>query len=110
MYAHDNNVDPGGLPTARNASAAVLIHVLKQEPFERTPEEQLALFDFLTSVPFFAKMTRMQLSIISRCLHHRMVSQDEPVIVEGDMSREFFVIVQGGARVYRHKHVHITSL
>ena len=66
-------------------------------------EDERALFDFLATVPFFAKMSCAQRCLISRFLQHRVVAPNEVVIREGGVDTEFYVILMGSVRVYRKR-------
>ncbi len=58
--------------------------------------------DHLQQVPLFAACSRKDLQLVARRAEDVKVSAGKALISEGDTGHEFFVILEGAARVTRH--------
>lgn len=58
--------------------------------------------DALASVPLFAACSRKELQQVARQGEHREAAAGSSVVIEGSAGAEFFVILDGTARVERH--------
>ena len=70
------------------------------DPCDRDDDASQQLSDFVTTVPFFAKMERGQRELLCPCLTRHACENGEVVIRAGDFSREFYVIVSGTVAVH----------
>jgi CRP-like cAMP-binding protein len=55
----------------------------------------------LTEVPFFSSLSKREIKAIARATDEIDVKQGEVLAREGDIGREFFVIIEGAAEVVR---------
>jgi CRP-like cAMP-binding protein len=55
----------------------------------------------LTEVPFFSSLSKREIQDVARATDEIDVKQGEVLAREGDMGREFFVIIEGTAEVVR---------
>jgi CRP/FNR family cyclic AMP-dependent transcriptional regulator len=58
--------------------------------------------DALASVPLFAACSRKELQQVAKQGEHREVEPGATLVTEGSAGAEFFVILEGSARVERH--------
>lgn len=56
----------------------------------------------LASVPLFAACTKKELQLVANKAEHRTVDAGARLVTEGSAGAEFFVILDGKARVDRH--------
>jgi CRP/FNR family transcriptional regulator, cyclic AMP receptor protein len=61
-----------------------------------------SFLDALASVPLFAACSRKELQLVEKQGEHRTVTAGTVLVSEGSVGAEFFVILDGKARVERH--------
>jgi CRP-like cAMP-binding protein len=61
-----------------------------------------SFLDALASVPLFAACSRKELQLVAKQGEHRSVPAGKVLVSEGSVGAEFFVILDGEARVERH--------
>jgi CRP/FNR family cyclic AMP-dependent transcriptional regulator len=61
-----------------------------------------SFLDALASVPLFSACSRKELQLVAKQGEHRTVSPGTTLVAEGSAGAEFFVILDGQARVERH--------
>jgi CRP-like cAMP-binding protein len=61
-----------------------------------------SFLDALASVPLFSACSRKELQLVTKQGEHRTVSPGTTLVTEGSAGAEFFVILDGQARVERH--------
>ena len=61
-----------------------------------------AFIDHLQEVPLFAACSRKDLQLVARRAEDVRVAAGKTLVSEGDTGHEFFVILEGTARITRH--------
>jgi len=61
-----------------------------------------SFLDALASVPLFAACSRKELQLVEKQGERRTVTAGTALVAEGSLGAEFFVILDGTARVERH--------